>query len=283
MTAATVSPGLYLVSTPIGNARDITLRALDVLAGADVLAAEDTRVLRKLLDIHGIPLAGRPLIAHHDHSDAAARAGLVALVRSGKAVALCSDAGTPLVADPGYELVREVVGTGLALTALPGPSSVLAGLSLSGLATDRFCFVGFAPRSGAARQSWLTEVAAIPATLVIFETGVRIKGLLTDMCEVLGPERPAALARELTKKFEEVRRETLAGVLESVETDPPRGEIVLVVARAAPSVVSGADIDAALREALAHATLRDAVDAVSAALGAPRRLVYQRALELAKG
>ncbi len=282
MTPTPLAPGLYLVATPIGNARDITLRALDVLAAADVLVAEDTRVLRKLLDLHGVSLGGRQLIAHHDHSGPAARAGLVALVTSGKSVAYCSDAGTPLVADPGFELVQAMQAEGALVTAVPGASSVMAALSLAGLATDRFCFVGFAPKPGAARKGWLHEVGGIPASLVMFETAKRVQGLLSDLCDTLGPDRPAALGRELTKKFEEIRRGTLAELHQSVLADPPRGEIVLVIDRPLAQAATEAEIDAALSVHLADMSLRDAVDHVSASLSAPRRKVYQRALALGR-
>ena len=274
--------GLYLTATPIGNARDITLRALDVLQLADVLVAEDTRMLRKLMEIHGIAIGDRQLIAHHDHSNAASRAGITALVEQGKSVAYCSDAGSPLIADPGFELVRAMQAEGLVVTVVPGASSVVAALSLAGVPTDRFCFLGFAPKAGAARKKMLREAAAIPATLVLFETAKRVSGLLDDLCEELGPDREAGLGRELTKRFEEMRRGTLDELRSGVIADPPRGEIVLVIDRAKQRDVSVEDIDAALIAAMARGSMRDAVDEVSKVLGAARRTVYQRALDLGR-
>lgn len=282
MNAEPLAPGLYLTATPIGNARDITLRALDVLRSAEVLVAEDTRNLRKLLDIHGIALGTRPLFAHHDHSNAKARDGIVRLIADGKSVAYCSDAGSPLIADPGFELVRDIHEAGLEVTVLPGASSVVAALSIAGIPTDRFCFLGFAPKSGSARRKFLREAREIPATLVIFETAKRISGLLGEMCEELGERRNAGLGRELTKRFEEMRRGTLAQLHESVQSDPPKGEIVLVVDRGTPKMASDEEIEAALAVALSHGSMRDAVDDVSSTLGAPRRVVYQRALAIGR-
>ncbi|MFT4619288.1 MAG: 16S rRNA (cytidine1402-2'-O)-methyltransferase [Sulfitobacter sp.] len=275
-----LSAGLYLVATPIGNARDITLRALDVLRAADVLVAEDTRTLRRLLEIHGVPVGDRQVIAHHDHSGSAARAGIIALVVAGKSVAFCSDAGSPLIADPGFELVRALNAEDLAVTVVPGASSVVAALSLAGVPTDRFCFLGFAPKPGGARQKWLREAADIKATLVMFETSKRIRGLLDDLCEVLGEGRAAGMGRELTKRFEQMRRGTLAELRDGAEADAPRGEIVLVIDRPGAVVVNDDTIDAALVVALRDKSVRDAVDAVAAQLSAPRRKVYQRALAL---
>lgn len=283
MNSDDLSAGLYLVATPIGNARDITLRALDVLREADVLVAEDTRTLRRLLEIHGVPVGDRQVIAHHDHSGAAARAGIIALVVAGKSVAFCSDAGSPLIADPGFELVRALHGEDLAVTVVPGASSVVAALSLAGVPTDRFCFMGFAPKPGGARQKWLREAAEIKATLVMFETSKRIRGLLDDLCEVLGEGRAAGMGRELTKRFEQMRRGTLAELRDGAEADAPRGEIVLVIDRPGAVVVNDDVIDAALVVAMRDKTVRDAVDEVAAKLSAPRRRVYQRALALDGG
>ena len=282
MNAEPLAPGLYLTATPIGNARDITLRALDVLRSADVLVAEDTRTLRKLLDIHGISLGNRAIFAHHDHSNAKARDGIVRLIADGKSVAYCSDAGSPLIADPGFELVQAIHQAGLKVTVLPGASSVVAALSIAGIPTDRFCFLGFAPKQGSARRKFLREANDIPATLVIFETAKRVSGLLEEMCEELGETRIAGLGRELTKRFEEMRRGTLAQLHSSVQIDPPKGEIVLIVDRGAPKVVSDEEIDAALAVALSNGSMRDAVDQVTRELGAPRRAVYQRGLALGR-
>ncbi len=277
-----LTPGLYLVATPIGNARDITLRALDVLASADVLAAEDTRVLRRLLDIHGIPVGGRPLVPHHDHSGPKDAERLLDHVAVGKAVALCSDAGTPMVADPGFELVRAARARDLAVTALPGASSVLTALCLAGLPTDRFTFLGFVPKSGTARAAMLAEMAAASATVVVFETARRVQELVRDLCETCGEDRPAAICRELTKRFEEVRSGPLGTLRDTLGTMTEKGEIVLVLDRAPPRSASAADLTEALTAALSTTTLRDAVDRVAADLDLPRRTVYQRALALGK-
>jgi 16S rRNA (cytidine1402-2'-O)-methyltransferase len=273
-------PGLWLVAVPIGAARDITLRALDALKSADVLAAEDTRSLRRLMEIHAIPLAGRPLLAYHDHSDAAARERLLAHLRAGRALAYAAEAGTPLIADPGYRLVQAALAEGIPVSALPGPSAALVALSLSGLPSDRFLFAGFAPSKATERRRWLGELAPVPATLVIYESPRRIRELLADSVTCLG-DRKAALCRELTKRFEEVRRGTLSGLLASVEADEPRGEIVLVVDRGQAVVAAAGEMEAELRRALGEMSVRDASEAVARALGLPRREVYQAALRLA--
>lgn len=274
-----VPPGLHLVSTPIGAARDITLRALDLLAGADVLAAEDTRTLRHLMEIHGIPLAGRPLIAYHDHNGTQVRPRLLALLAEGRSVAYASEAGTPLVADPGFQLARAAIAAGHKVLAAPGASAVLAALAVGGLPTDRFCFLGFPPAQGAARKTWLAEATAIPATLVIYESPKRIHRLLGELAE--HGDRDAALCRELTKRFEEVIRGSLAEVAAAIAGRDLKGEIVLLLGQAAARDAS-VDLDAMLRAALAGASLREAVDSVTGATGLPRRQVYQRALALAK-
>lgn len=277
---ARVPPGLHLVSTPIGAARDITLRALDLLAGADVLAAEDTRTLRHLMEIHGVPLNGRPLIAYHDHNGAQVRPRIMALLAEGRSVAYASEAGTPLVADPGFQLARAAIAEGHKVLAAPGASAVLAALAVGGLPTDRFCFLGFAPAQGAARKAWLAEVTAIPATLVIYESPKRIHRLLDELGEY--GERDAALCRELTKRFEEVIRGSRADVAAAIAGRDLKGEIVLLLGQAEARDAS-VDLDATLRAAMAGASLREAVDAVAGATGLPRRQVYQRALALAKG
>ncbi|MCB1409108.1 MAG: 16S rRNA (cytidine(1402)-2'-O)-methyltransferase [Rhodobacter sp.] len=277
-----VPPGLHLVSTPIGAARDITLRGLDLLAGADVLAAEDTRSLRRLMEIHGVPLKGRPLIAYHDHNGAQARPRLLALLAEGKSIAYASEAGTPLVADPGFQLARAAIAEGHTVLAAPGASAVLTALAVGGLPTDRFCFAGFAPSQGAARKAWLAELAPIPATLVLYESPKRIHRLLTELREAWGGSRDCALCRELTKRFEEVIRGTLDEVAEAIDGRDLKGEIVLLVGRATDRGDPAADLDSALADALGTLSLREAVDRVTAATGLPRRQVYQRALALAK-
>src|SRR5262245_65299997 len=232
---STVAPplpaGLYLVATPIGNLRDITVRALEVLAAADLIACEDTRVTRKLLDRYGIATSLTP---YHEHNAAEARPKLIARLADGAAIALVSDAGTPLVSDPGYKLVREARAAGASVTALPGASAVLAALTLSALPTDRFFFEGFLPAKEAARRARIAELKRIPATLVLFETGPRVADALADLAAGLGP-REAAVCRELTKFYEEVRRGDLATLArEAAQTGEPRGEMVIVVAPPGP-------------------------------------------------
>lgn len=276
-----MAPGLYLVATPIGNLRDITLRALDCLAGVDLIACEDTRVTAKLLSRYGIT---RPTLPYHDHNAAKVRPQLVERLRGGARIALVSDAGTPLVSDPGLKLVQAVVEAGLPVTALPGPSAVLAALSLAGLPTDRFLFSGFLPPREGGRRTALAELAASPASLVFFETGPRLADTLADMADVLGGARPAAIARELTKLYEEVRRGTLADLAASYAAeDPPRGEIVIVTGPPVEAAATEADIDAALARALATMPVRDAADLVARSTGARRKLVYARALVLKGG
>ncbi|WP_339951109.1 16S rRNA (cytidine(1402)-2'-O)-methyltransferase [uncultured Albimonas sp.] len=273
--------GLHLVATPIGNAADITLRALDVLARADALAAEDTRSLRRLMEIHGVALRGRPLLAYHDRNGDAARPAILARLEVGESVALVSDAGTPLIADPGYKLARDAARAGLPVTTAPGPSSVLAALSLAGLPTDRFLFAGFPPPRSAARRAFLAELAAIPATLVFLESPRRAAAALADMAQTLGAEREAALCRELTKRFEEVRRAPLGELAQALAgEDDPRGEVVLVVGPPAPAAGRPDDetLDAMLDDALGSMSLKDAVREVQAATGLPRKDVYARAL-----
>jgi len=272
--------GLYLVATPIGAARDITLRALDVLAGADVLAAEDTRVLRRLMEIHGVALAGRRILPYHDHNGAGQRPRLLAALARGESVALTSDAGTPLVADPGYRLVREAAGAGFPVTAVPGPSALLAALSVSGLPSDRFLFAGFPPARAGARAAWLDEILAVPATVVIYESGRRLPGLLTELAARGSAGREAAICRELTKRFEETRRATIAALAAASAGEGPRGEIVLVLGPPAPAAAGPDEIEAALREALTRMPLRDAAAEVARNLGAGKRDVYQMGLSL---
>lgn len=277
----TLAAGLYIVATPIGAARDITLRALDILASADVLAAEDTRNTRRLLEIHGIALGGRPLVSYHDHSSDTQRANLLDHVRQGRSVAYVSDAGTPLVADPGFALAREAVQAELPVWSAPGPSALLAALVVSGLPTDRFLFAGFAPPSEGARKTFLAELSRTPATLVFFEAPKRLSRMLNACVQVLGGDRQAAVCRELTKKFEEVRRGTLAELAGHYVDAPPKGEVVLVIDRAVAQTTD-ADRDAALADALQTMTVKDAARYVAEELDLPRRDVYQAALALAK-
>jgi len=276
---ARLTPGLHVIATPIGNLGDITLRALAALAGADLIACEDTRVTRKLLDRYAITT---PLTPYHDHNAAAARPKLLQRLGDGAAIALVSDAGTPLVSDPGFKLVRAAREAGYAVTALPGPSAMLAALTVAGLPTDQFFFAGFMPAKTAARRARIAELAAIPATLLLFETAPRIAHTLSDLAASLG-SRQAALCRELTKMHEEILRGDLTTLAERCATDEPRGEIVVVIAPPAPSTrPSAGEADALLRKALARISLKDAVGEVAEVTGLPRRELYQRALDLAK-
>lgn len=275
-------PGLYLAATPIGAAGDVTLRALEALAQADVIAAEDTRRAAKLMAIHGIARAGRPMIAYHDHNGAAVRPGLLARIEAGQSVVCVSDAGTPLIADPGWKLAEEAIARGLKVVALPGASALLAALSVAGLPTDRFMFAGFPPPKSAARRVDLAALKTVPATLVFYESPRRLGALLADMAAVFGPDRRGAVCRELTKLHEEVRRDTLGALAAAYAGAPPKGEIVVCVGPPAPEAAGAEETDAALRAALSDMGVRDAATAVAGALGLPRRAVYARALALAK-
>lgn len=277
--AGALEAGLYITATPIGNARDITLRALDILRRADVIAAEDTRVTGRLLSMHGIK--GK-LVSYREDNAEHATPGLLAQLAAGGSVALVTDAGTPHVSDPGVGLVAAAAAAGHRVVAAPGASALTAALSISGLAAKRMLFAGFLPAAQAARRSELAELKGIDAALVFFEAPHRIVESLADLAAILGP-RMAALCREITKLHEEVRRGTLAELAAAAQSDPnlSRGEIVLVIAppgEAPPA--SEANLDAALREALRHHRVKDAADAVAGALGLPRRAVYTRALEL---
>ncbi|MVO17221.1 16S rRNA (cytidine(1402)-2'-O)-methyltransferase [Parasedimentitalea huanghaiensis] len=276
-----LSPGLHFVATPIGTARDITLRALDVLASAEVIAAEDTRSLRRLMEIHGVPLEGRRVIAYHDHSGTGARAGLLASLAEGKSVAYASEAGMPLIADPGYDLSRAAAEAGHAVTVAPGASAGLAALTLAGLPTDAFFFAGFLPNASGARRKRLEEVSRIPGTLIFYESPKRVAASLADMAEVLG-DRPAALCREITKKFEEVRRASLSELAAQLAENGVKGEIVVLVDRSHSKDVNPEDLESDLRAALRENSVKDAADIVSKLHDLPRRKVYQMALKLPK-
>lgn len=278
--ASKLAPGLHIVATPIGNAGDITLRALDTLKRADAIACEDTRVTGKLMHLHGVRT---PLVSYHEHNAAKMRPVLIGRMRAGEAVALVSDAGTPLVSDPGYKLVRDCVDAGVAVTALPGPSAPLMALVLSGLPTDRFLFAGFLPNKSSARRAAIAELKPVPATLVFFESAQRLPDALADLADLLGG-REAAVARELTKLYEEVRRGPLPELAAHyAEAGPPRGEVVLVVGPPAEGEGAEAvDLDAALAEALGRLSVRDAAAEVAVRTGRPKREVYMRALELSR-
>ena len=275
-----LAAGLYFIATPIGAARDITLRALDILGAADVLAAEDTRTLRHLMEIHGVLLGGRPLVAYHDHNGEAARPRLIAALRDGKSVVYASEAGTPLIADPGFQLARAAIAEGLPVIAAPGPSAVLCALSVAGLPTDRFLFAGFLPNTTSARSRSLTDLQAVPATLVFYESPKRLARSLVDMARVLGSARQAAVCRELTKRFEEITRGTLGELAETFAARDVKGEIVVVVDRVGAVVHDEASLDEALLGELSMSSLKDAVSTVATRLGLARRDVYQRALTL---
>ncbi len=276
----TIPPGLHLVSTPIGAARDITLRALDVLAGAEVLMAEDTRTLRHLMEIHGVPLGGRPLIAYHDHSGEATLQRVLGLIGEGRSVAYASEAGTPLISDPGFELARAMAAADLPMFAAPGPCAAICALTLSGLPSDRFLFAGFLPAARAARKSSLAELAGVQATLIFYESPKRLRALLADMVEVLGGGRQAVICRELTKRFEEVSRGALANLADQYEGRDPKGEIVVLVDRAPVVEATAATVEIELRSALETMSVKDAVGFVSQTLGMPRKMVYRIALDL---
>lgn len=276
---AAPEPGLYIVATPIGNAGDITLRALALLSAADIIACEDTRVTRKLLTIHGIH--GPRLVAYHEHNAERAGAGIIEAVKSGKIVALVSDAGTPMINDPGWRLAAAMRAEGLAVESLPGPSAVINALVLAGLPTDRFMYCGFPPPKQGRRRTWLGGLRDVPATLVFLESPARLANSLADMADVLGP-RPAAVLREMTKKFEELR----AGPLDELaahygDGGPPRGEVTLVVGGpGAADEADADDVDQRLRDALKTDSVREAASRIAAETGLARRDVYNRALAI---
>ena len=277
---APLASGLYVVATPIGNLRDITLRALDVLAAADLVLAEDTRVAAKLLSAYG--LSAR-LERYDEHGAERSRPKALAALAEGKRVALISDAGTPLVSDPGFKLVREAAAGGFAVIPIPGASALLAGLSAAGLPTDRFLFAGFPPPKAAARRAFLEELAPIRATLVFFEGGSRLAASLGDMAAVLGAAREAVVARELTKLYETLYRGQLSALAADPRLDDPKGEIVILVGPGRETEASAAEVDAALADALSRLRPAEAAAEVAKALGLSRRDVYQRAMALRSG
>jgi 16S rRNA (cytidine1402-2'-O)-methyltransferase len=280
ITVSRPAGGLYLVATPIGNLGDITLRALETLAGCDVIACEDSRVTRKLVDRF---LISTPLTPYHEHNAQIARPKLLQRLAEGAAIALVSDAGTPLISDPGFKLVREVAAAGFAITPIPGPSAVLAALTVAGLPTDRFYFDGFLPPKAGARRTRLKELATIDATLILFEGGSRIADALADLADVMG-DREGAVCRELTKLHEDVRRAPLRQLAADAERLETRGEFVIVVAPPAADAgqLSAQDVDDLLKRAMKTQSLKDAVAHAVELSGRPKREVYARALELAK-
>lgn len=277
---STLAPGLYLVATPIGTARDITLRALDILASADILAAEDTRTLKHLMAIHGIPLGDRPVVSYHDHSGQSARGRLVADILAGKSVAYASEAGTPMISDPGFDLARDVTDAGAMVTSAPGPSAAIVALTLAGMPTDRFLFAGFLPTKAQARQRELAELGRLGVTTVLYESPKRVEKLMGDIVETCGPDRRVALCRELTKRFEEVIRGTAAEVAAELGQRSVKGECVVVIGPAEPEAAGEDDIRAALAAMPADMSLRDAAAEVATRLGTSRKEVYRLALSL---
>lgn len=274
-----IPPGLHFVSTPIGAARDVTLRALDVLAGAEMLVAEDTRTLRHLMEIHGIAVGARPLLSYHEHSGDAVLARLLVALRDGRSVAYASEAGTPLISDPGFVLARAVVAEGLPVSAAPGPCAAICALTVSGLPSDRFLFAGFAPATEGARRSFLAELSDVQATLILYESPKRLQRLLADLVQALGGDRPAVVCRELTKRFEEVTRGSLSEIAAEFAGREVKGEIVVLVDRAAPVEASDESIVAALDAALASMSVKDAATFVSQTLGVSRKIAYRLALD----
>lgn len=272
-----LEPGLYIVATPIGNLGDISVRAADVLRRVAAVACEDSRVTGKLLNHLG---ARKRMIRYDDHAGEATREQLVALMAT-EAVALVCDAGTPLISDPGYRLVRAARGAGIAVTSLPGPNAAIVGLTLSGLPTDRFLFAGFLPAKAKARAETLAELAPVPATLVFYESGPRLVASL-DAVDAALPGRPAAVARELTKAFEECRTGSAGELARHYRAHPPKGEIVLLVAppTAAPAGLDDAQTDAVLRQALLAASPSQAATRLAREHGLDRKALYARALAL---
>lgn len=271
--------GLHIVATPIGNLRDITLRAIDTLSGVDAIACEDTRVTAKLLSAHGIH---SPMIAYHEHNAARVLPGIIKRLQDGQTMALVSDAGTPLISDPGYRLVRAAQDADIPVTTEPGPSSALAALVLSGLPSDRFLFAGFLPNKSAARKRALADYINLDATLIFLESTRRLPASLADMAAVLGG-RDAAVARELTKMHEELRRGTLAELADHYrDAGPPKGEAVLVIGppEQDAATINAEELDSLIITALKTMSVRDAASTVAVASGQPRRGIYARALEL---
>jgi 16S rRNA (cytidine1402-2'-O)-methyltransferase len=278
-----LSPGLHIVATPIGNLRDITIRALATLAAADAVLAEDTRVTRTLLAHYGITT---PLLAYHEHSNDTVRDRMVARLRAGEALALVSDAGTPLVSDPGYKLVQAAIEAGIAITPVPGPSAVMTALVAAGLPTDRFFFEGFLPQKAGARRNRLEALMQVPGTLVLFESPHRLPEMLADAAAVLGADRPAAVTRELTKFYETIRRDTLGSLSERFgQEGAPKGEIVVIIGAATNPdrpVEGDAALDGLIRTALQRHSIKDAASLVADETRQPRRAIYARALALAR-
>lgn len=276
--AMTMKPGFYLVATPIGNLRDITFRALDVLSSVDLIVCEDTRVTGKLMNAYGFK---KKMQVYNDHSTDHQREALIKAVADGQSIAVLSDAGTPLVSDPGYKLVRGAVAEGLYVTSIPGPNAALPALQLSGLPTDQFSFLGFLPPKTVARQAALKKWEAAPGSLIIYETGPRLLESLQDMRIALG-DREAAVMRELTKMYEEVQRGTLSElILHYSHKATPKGEIVVALGHAVAEIISTESIEKQLKRALEKMSVRDAAEMVAQATGKPKKTIYTLALKLA--
>lgn len=278
LSAARLPAGLYVGATPIGHAKDITLRLLEALMGADIVACEDTRMTAKLLGLYGLK---RPLVPYHDHNGAEMRPRLLKAMGEGQSVLLVSDAGTPLVSDPGFKLVADTHEAGFAVTALPGPSAVLAGLVVGGLSSDQFHFAGFLPPKEKARRDRLQSLGAVPGTLIFYETAPRLRDSLSDMALCLGGDRMAVVVRELTKKFEERRADTLENLAAHyADAGAPKGEIVVLVGEAPIRELAEQDVDAMLIDALGTMKVKDAAAAIALETGLPKRDLYQKALAL---
>ena len=275
-----LSPGLYFVSTPIGSARDITLRALDILANADVLAAEDTRTLKKLLEIHGIKLKNRSLISYHDHNGTKARPKLLAHLKNGKSVAYASEAGTPLIADPGFSLLNGVLSMESDVTSAPGPCALIAALTVAGLPTDRFYFEGFLPNNKSQRELKFRGLKSYLGTLIFYESAKRLNDTLVIAKEVFGGDRQGVVCRELTKKFEDIQRGRLKELSEIYFDKNIKGEVVLLVAGAGNTDIDRSEIEQHLRDALKSMSVKDSAEAVAIAFNVPRRDIYQLALKI---
>ena len=278
-----LSPGLYFVSTPIGSARDITLRSLDILANADVLAAEDTRTLKKLLEIHGIQLKNRSLISYHDHNGTKARPKLLAHLKNGKSVAYASEAGTPLIADPGFSLLTEVLSMENDVTSAPGPCALIAALTVAGLPTDRFYFEGFLPNNKSQRELKFRGLKSYLGTLIFYESAKRLNDTLVIAKEVFGEDRQGVVCRELTKKFEDIKRGSLKELSEIYFDKNIKGEIVLLVAGADNTDIDRSEIEQYVKDALKSMSVKDSAEAVAIAFNVPRRDIYQLALQIKNG
>lgn len=276
-----LAPGLYLIATPIGNLRDITLRALEVLSAVDMVACEDTRMTGKLLEMHGVKAP--KLIVYNDHNADASRKGILDMLAQGRCIALVSDAGTPLISDPGYKLVRDAQDLGFHVTSLPGANALLTALQLSAQPTDKFSFLGFLPAKEKARQDVLKEWRAVPGTLVTYETGPRLADSLRDMAQILGPDRPASVTRELTKMYEEIRRDTLSNLVRHYEeAGAPKGEIVIVIGLGEKAEITEDAIKARLSELLIDLSVRDAAAQVADEMGIAKKQAYEFAVALKK-